>query len=158
MHIDSIRNGIVLDHIKAGKSMEIYKYLGLDSLDCSVAIIKNAPSHKQGRKDIIKIDSAMEPDLDILGFIDPEITVNVIKDGVLIEKKHLTLPRQIRDVLKCKTPAASPAWSRSCPTSSTSPTPAAPSTAAHIARRRRSETCLSHWRQTGFNEDLGMRN
>ena len=104
MHIDSIRNGIVLDHIKAGKSMDIYRYLGLDSLDCSVAIIKNAPSHKQGRKDIIKIDSAMEPDLDILGFIDPEITVNVIRDGVLIEKKHLTLPKQIRDVLKCKNP------------------------------------------------------
>lgn len=104
MHIDSIRNGIVLDHIKAGKSMEIYKYLGLDSLDCSVAIIKNAPSHKQGRKDIIKIDSAMEPDLDILGFIDPEITVNIIKDGALAEKKHLTLPDTIRDVLRCKNP------------------------------------------------------
>ena len=104
MHIDSIRNGIVLDHIKAGKSMEIYKFLGLDSLDCSVAIIKNAPSHKQGRKDIIKIDSAMELDLNILGFIDPEITVNIIKDGALVEKKHLTLPKQIRDVLKCKNP------------------------------------------------------
>ena len=104
MNIDSIRNGIVLDHIKAGKSMEIYKFLGLDSLDCSVAIIKNAPSHKQGRKDIIKIDSAMELDLNILGFIDPEITVNIIKDGALIEKKHLTLPKQIRDVLKCKNP------------------------------------------------------
>jgi aspartate carbamoyltransferase regulatory subunit len=104
MHIDSIRNGIVLDHIKAGKSMEIYKFLGLDSLDCSVAIIKNAPSHKQGRKDIIKIDSAMELDLNILGFIDPEITVNVIVDGKLVEKKKLSLPRQIRNVLKCKNP------------------------------------------------------
>ena len=104
MHIDSIRNGIVLDHIKAGKSMEIYRLLGLDSLDCSVAIIKNAPSKKQGRKDIIKIDSEMALDLNILGFIDPEITVNVIKDGELVEMKHLTLPRQIRDVLKCKNP------------------------------------------------------
>ena len=104
MHIDSIRNGIVLDHIKAGKSMDIYRYLGLDSLDCSVAIIKNAPSHKQGRKDIIKIDSEMDLDLNILGFIDPQITVNIIKDGALIEKKHLTLPEQIRDVLKCKNP------------------------------------------------------
>ena len=104
MHIDSIRNGIVLDHIRAGKSMEIYRVLGLDKLDCSVAIIKNAPSRKQGRKDIIKIDSAMDLDLNILGFIDPQITVNVIRDGALVEKKHLTLPRQLRDVLKCKNP------------------------------------------------------
>ena len=104
MKIDAIRNGIVLDHIKAGKAMEIYYFLGLDSLDCSVAIIKNAPSKKQGRKDIIKIDSEMALDLNILGFIDPEITVNVIKDGELVEIKHLTLPKQIRDVLKCKNP------------------------------------------------------
>ena len=104
MNIDSIRNGIVLDHIKAGKAMEIYRFLGLDSLDCSVAIIKNAPSVKQGKKDIIKIDSEMDLDLNILGFIDPQITVNIIKDGALVEKKHLTLPEQIRDVLKCKNP------------------------------------------------------
>ena len=104
MNIDSIHNGIVLDHIKAGKAMEIYKFLGLDSLDCSVAIIKNAPSQKSGRKDIIKIDSEMAIDLNILGFIDPEITVNIIKDGHLVEKKHLTLPDTIRDVLKCKNP------------------------------------------------------
>ncbi|MBR1821229.1 MAG: aspartate carbamoyltransferase regulatory subunit [Clostridia bacterium] len=104
MNIDSIHNGIVLDHIKAGKAMEIYTFLGLDALDCSVAIIKNAPSKKQGRKDIIKIDSEMALDLNILGFIDPAITVNVIKDGELVEKKHLKLPKQIRDVLKCKNP------------------------------------------------------
>ena len=104
MHIDSIHNGIVLDHIKAGKDMEIYRFLGLDALDCSVAIIKNAPSKKQGRKDIIKIDSEMALDLNILGFIDPEITVNIIRDSKLVEKKHLTLPRQIRDVLRCKNP------------------------------------------------------
>ena len=104
MNIDSIHNGIVLDHIQAGKAMEIYRFLGLDSLDCSVAIIKNAPSRKHGRKDIIKIDSQMDLDLNILGFIDPRITVNIIKDGELIEKKHLTLPVQIRDVLKCKNP------------------------------------------------------
>ena len=104
MNIDSIRNGIVLDHIKAGKSMEIYRFLGLDNLDCSVAIIKNAPSVKMGRKDIIKIDSEMNIDLNIIGFIDPEITVNIIKDGQRIRKEHLTLPRQIRDVLKCKNP------------------------------------------------------
>ena len=104
MNIDSIHNGIVLDHIKAGKAMEIYRFLGLDALDCSVAIIKNAPSKKQGRKDIIKIDSEMDLDLNILGFIDPEITVNYIQDGVLVEKKHLTLPDTIRDVLRCKNP------------------------------------------------------
>ena len=104
MNIDSIRNGIVLDHIKPGKAMEIYRFLGLDALDCSVAIIQKAPSKKQGRKDIIKIDSEMNLDLNILGFIDPEITVNVIKDGELVEKKHLTLPKQIQDVLKCKNP------------------------------------------------------
>ena len=104
MNIDSIRNGIVLDHIKAGKAMEIYRFLGLDALDCSVAIIKNAPSKKQGRKDIIKVDSEMDLDLNILGFIDPQITVNVIQDGALVEKKHLTLPERIQDVLKCKNP------------------------------------------------------
>ena len=104
MNIDSIRNGIVLDHIKAGKAMEIYRFLGLDDLDCSVAIIKNAPSKKLGRKDIIKIDSQMDLDLNILGFIDPEITVNLIQDGQLVRKAHLTLPERIRDVLKCKNP------------------------------------------------------
>ena len=104
MNIDSIRNGIVLDHTKAGRAMDIYRFLGLEKLDCSVAIIKNAPSKKQGRKDIIKIDSEMDLDLNILGFIDPEITVNYIQDGVLVSKAHLTLPDQIRDVLKCKNP------------------------------------------------------
>ena len=104
MNIDSIRNGIVLDHIKAGKAMDIYRFLGLDALDCSVAIIKNAPSVKMGRKDIIKIDSEMSLDLNILGFIDPSITVNVIRDGKLVRKAHLTLPDQIRNVLRCKNP------------------------------------------------------
>ena len=104
MNIDSIHNGIVLDHIQAGRAMEIYRFLGLDALDCSIAIIKNAPSKKHGRKDIIKIDSEMALDLNILGFIDPRITVNIIKDGALTEKKHLSLPAQIRDVLKCKNP------------------------------------------------------
>jgi len=104
MNIDSIRNGVVLDHIKAGKSMEIYRFLGLDKLDCSVAIIRNVVSDKMGRKDIIKIDSEMDFDLNIIGFIDPEITVNIIKDGGLIQKTHLTLPQQIRSVLKCKNP------------------------------------------------------
>ena len=104
MNIDSIVNGIVIDHITAGRAMRLYELLGLGDADCSVAIIKNAVSRKLGRKDIIKIDSEMQLDLNILGFIDPKITVNVIKDGELVSKKHLTLPEQIRDVLKCKNP------------------------------------------------------
>ena len=104
MTIDSIKNGVVIDHIKAGKSMEIYYQLELDKLDCTVAIIKNVHSKKMGLKDIIKIDSEMQVDLDALGYIDSDVTVNIIKDGVLSEKKHLTLPTQIKDVLKCRNP------------------------------------------------------
>ena len=89
MNIDSIHNGVVLDHIQAGKSMDIYKYLHLDELDCSVAIIKNVRSARMGKKDIIKIDSPMEVDLDVLGYIDSNITVNIIRDGVRVEKKKL---------------------------------------------------------------------
>lgn len=104
MHIDSIKNGVVIDHIKAGNSMEIYYHLELDKLDCTVAIIKNVHSKKMGSKDIIKIDSDMQVDLEVLGYIDSDITVNIIKDGVLAEKKKLTLPEQIKDVIKCKNP------------------------------------------------------
>ncbi len=104
MHIDSIKNGVVIDHIQAGKSMEVYYHLELDKLDCTVAIIKNVSSKKMGHKDIIKIDSEMEVDLDVLGYIDPDITVNIIKNEVLCEKKKLTLPSQIKDVIKCKNP------------------------------------------------------
>ena len=88
MNIDSIQNGYVLDHIQAGASMEIYRLLGLDKLDCSVAIIKNAKSTKLGRKDIIKIDALIQLDLDILGYVDPDITVSIIRDGVRVEKMH----------------------------------------------------------------------
>ena len=104
MNIDSIQNGVVLDHIKAGKSMDIYKYLHLDQLDCSVAIIKNVRSDRMGKKDIIKIDSPMEVDLDVLGYIDPDITVNIIRDGVRVEKKHLALPAKLVNVIHCKNP------------------------------------------------------
>ena len=104
MNIDSIQNGVVLDHIQAGKSMQIYKYLHLDELDCQVAIIKNAKSGRMGRKDIIKIDSPMELDLDVLGYIDPDITVNVIRDGKRVEKKHLELPAKLVNVIHCKNP------------------------------------------------------
>ena len=104
MTIDSIVNGVVIDHIKAGNSTGLSDFLGLEALDCQVAIIKNAPSKKMGKKDIIKIDSDFDFDLDILGYIDPDITVNIIKDGELIEKKHLELPERITDVIKCKNP------------------------------------------------------
>ena len=104
MNIDSIQNGVVLDHIQAGKSMQIYKYLHLDELDCQVAIIKNAKSGRLGRKDIIKIDSPMELDLDVLGYIDPDITVNIIRDGKRVEKKHLELPEKLINVIHCKNP------------------------------------------------------
>lgn len=103
MNVDSIKNGLVLDHIKAGRGMHIYEVLHLDTLDCPVAIIKNVPSKKMGKKDIIKIDAAIEIDLDILGYIDPDITVNIIKDSS-VEKKRLSLPEQLTDVLKCKNP------------------------------------------------------
>lgn len=104
MKIDSIKQGIVLDHIKAGKSMEIYEYLQLDKLDCSVAIIKNVKSRKMGKKDIIKIDDDIQINLDVLGYIDPNITVNIIKDGVKVEKKKLALPEKIENVVRCKNP------------------------------------------------------
>ena len=104
MNIDSITSGIVIDHIKAGKSMEIYQHLRLDILNCSVAIIKNVKSTKLGRKDIIKIDEEIQVNLDVLGYIDPGITVNIIKDGKVIEKKQLELPKKLVNVIKCKNP------------------------------------------------------
>lgn len=104
MNIDSIHNGVVLDHIQAGKSMDIYRDLHLDALDCPVAIIKNARSDRMGSKDIIKIDSPMELDLDVLGYIDPNITVNIIRDGKRVEKKHLELPHKLVNIIRCKNP------------------------------------------------------
>lgn len=104
MTIDSIKNGIVLDHISAGKSMEVYRILELSKLDCSVAIIKNAVSKKGGRKDIIKIDSLIDLNLDVLGYIDPGITVNIVRDGEIVEKRHLELPDRVVGVIKCKNP------------------------------------------------------
>ena len=104
LNIDSLEKGVVIDHIEAGKSMEIYRVLELDKLDCSVAIIKNARSKKSGRKDIIKIEDRIDIDLDVLGFIDPNITVNIIDGGRIIEKKHLQLPERIVNVAKCKNP------------------------------------------------------
>jgi len=104
MNIDSIHNGVVLDHIQAGKSMDIYKSLNLDELDCCVAIIKNVKSRKMGKKDIIKIDSPLDVDLDVLGYIDSNITVNIIKDGIRVDKKHVELPRKMINIIRCKNP------------------------------------------------------
>ena len=105
LNVSSISEGFVLDHIKAGKSMEIYKYLKLDKLDCTIAIIKNADSNKMGKKDIMKIECPIDViDLDILGYIDNNITVNIIKNSEVVEKKLLKLPEKIVNVLKCKNP------------------------------------------------------
>lgn len=104
MNIDSIKTGIVIDHIKSGEGMKIYNFLNLDELECSIAIIKNVHSKLMGKKDIIKIDAALDVDLNALGYIDSDITINVIKDGVRTEKYHPTLPETITGIIKCKNP------------------------------------------------------
>ncbi len=104
MIIDAIKNGIVIDHITAGKAMELYQILGLGELDCTVAILKNVVSGKLGRKDIIKIDRILELDWDLIGYVDPNITVNIIKDGERQEKRQLKLPETITGVIRCKNP------------------------------------------------------
>ncbi len=104
LKIDSVEKGLVLDHIQAGKAMEIYKYLNLDKMDCSVAIIKNAKSNKMGKKDIIKVENNINMDLKVLGFIDPNITINVIDNGEIIKKINLELPEKIDNIAKCKNP------------------------------------------------------
>ena len=105
LNVGKIEEGFVLDHIQAGRSMEIYKYLHLDKLDCCVAIIKNAKSNKMGKKDIMKIECPIDfMDLDILGFIDHNITVNIIKNSQVVDKKALSLPKKITNVIRCKNP------------------------------------------------------
>ena len=104
MNIDSIRNGIVIDHIASGSAMKLYELLGLDGLDCSVAILKNVPSKKKGKKDIIKIDADIDVNLDVIGYVDPEATVNIIKNSKLVEKKSISAPATLKNVIKCKNP------------------------------------------------------
>ncbi len=104
MNVDSVERGLVIDHISPGLSMEIYKVLGLDKLDCCVAIIRNARSRKTGRKDIMKIEDRIDLDLDALGFIDPNITVNIVEGGRIVEKKKLKLPDRITDIIHCANP------------------------------------------------------
>ena len=104
MVIGTIVDGIVIDHIPAGRGMELYRYLKLDKLDCEVALIKNAPSEKRGKKDILKINALIDLNFDLLGYIDPNITVNIIKNGKREEKRHPDLPQEIHGVIKCKNP------------------------------------------------------
>ena len=104
MNVDSIQNGVVIDHITAGRAMKLYELLGLDGLECPVAIMKNVVSRKMGKKDIIKIDADIPLDLDAIGFMEPGATVNVIKNGALLEKRELTMPETLVNVVRCKNP------------------------------------------------------
>ena len=104
MNIDPIQNGVVIDHIPAGKAMELYQHLNLEQADCSVAILKNVSSQRLSRKDIIKIDGGMDIDWDVLGYIVPDCTVNIIRDGVISEKRHMALPEKLVNVIRCRNP------------------------------------------------------
>lgn len=104
LNIGGLKEGVVIDHIKAGGAMEIYNYLGLENLDCSVAIIKNAKSNKMSKKDIIKIEGPITVNLEVLGVLDENITINVIQDNKIVEKKALPLPEVVTNVIKCKNP------------------------------------------------------
>lgn len=104
MKIDSIQNGIVLDHITAGNGMKLYYDLGLDKLDCSVALIQNVKSEKMGKKDIIKIDMSYDINLDVIGYIDPDVTVSIIRNGETVEKKKVALPKKLVNIKKCRNP------------------------------------------------------
>ena len=105
LNISGLKNGVVIDHIQAGGAFEIYNHLNLDKEDdCSVAIIKNAKSNKTGKKDMIKIEGPIRADLDILGALSPNLTINIIKDGTIVEKRHLSLPETVTNILKCRNP------------------------------------------------------
>lgn len=104
MKIDAITNGFVIDHITAGRAMELYELLGLDNVECSVAIIKNVTSRKLGKKDIIKIDADIPVNFDVIGYVDPGITVNIIQGGKLVDKRTIGVPEMLRNVIKCKNP------------------------------------------------------
>ena len=104
MNIDSVRNGVVIDHITAGNGPRLYELLGLDALTCTVAFIRNVPSKKMGRKDIIKVDGDVSLNLDVIGYVDPAATVNIIRDGELVKKCNIEMPLQLVNVIKCKNP------------------------------------------------------
>lgn len=104
MKVGAINNGVVIDHITAGKGMKLYHFLNLDHMDAPIALIKNAPSSKMGKKDIIKVDAELTLDLDVLGYIDPNVTINVIKDGECVEKFHPQLPEKLTNIIQCNNP------------------------------------------------------
>ena len=104
MNIDSIKNGIVIDHITAGNGMRLYELLGLNDLDCSVALIRNVGSKKMGKKDIIKIDADIPVSFDVIGYVDPDVTVNIISNGKLVEKKSIAIPEMLTNVIYCRNP------------------------------------------------------
>lgn len=104
MKVGAINNGVVIDHITAGKGMKLYHFLNLDHMDAPIALIKNAPSDKMGKKDIIKVDAELDLNLDVLGYIDPNVTINVIKDGECVEKFHPQLPEKLTNIIQCNNP------------------------------------------------------
>lgn len=104
MRVDSMKDGIVIDHIACGKAMDIYSMLSLDKLDCAVALLQSVPSKKMGKKDIIKIDCIIDINFDELGFISPNITIDIVRGGEVVEKKHIELPEKLTDILVCKNP------------------------------------------------------
>ena len=104
MNIDSIKNGIVIDHITPGKAMQLYQMLGIDKLDCCVAVIQNVGSRKMGKKDIIKIDSSISINLDVIGYVSPNATINTIENGEIVRKEHIDLPRRLKNIIYCKNP------------------------------------------------------
>ena len=104
MKVTAVNNGVVIDHTTAGKCMKLYQFLDLDHVDATIALIKNAPSQKMGKKDIIKIDTELELDLDALGYIDPNVTINIVKDGVCVKKVHPQLPERLTNIIQCKNP------------------------------------------------------
>ncbi|MDY3760592.1 MAG: aspartate carbamoyltransferase regulatory subunit [Eubacteriales bacterium] len=115
MNIDSVKTGFVIDHIGAGNGMKLYSLLHLDELECPVAMIRNVPSVKKGKKDIIKIDADIEIDLDVIGYVDPSVTVNVIKNGKIVEKKKISAPQNLTNVLFCKNPRCITSTERDLP-------------------------------------------
>lgn len=115
MNIDSVKTGFVIDHIGAGNGMKLYSLLHLDELECPVAMIRNVPSVKKGKKDIIKIDADIEIDLDVIGYVDPSVTVNVIKNGKIVEKKKISAPQILTNVLFCKNPRCITSTERDLP-------------------------------------------
>lgn len=104
MRVDAMKNGVVIDHIACGKAMQIYDMLNLDSLECTVAVLRNVSSRKMGKKDIIKIDCDIDINFDVLGFISPNITVDIVRNCEVVEKKHIDLPEKLTDILICKNP------------------------------------------------------